>query len=76
MGKIMITVRTVDGGMQDWLEDLQFLSRLRTLQSEGLEGKELIHALVSDDWGAPPRSVRIHGQDASGQSFSVEIPYR
>lgn len=74
MGTVTVTVRTVDGGMQEWFEDLQFLGRLRTLQAEGLDGKELIHALVSDDWGAPPRSVQIHGQDAGGHSFSVEIP--
>ncbi|TFW27758.1 hypothetical protein [Massilia horti] len=75
MSEINVSIRFVDGGLQEYAKDLDFLSRLHLLQSQGLAGKRLVHELISDDWGPPPRSVEVWGKDAKGQDFSIQIPY-
>ncbi len=48
---------------------------LKRLQAEGYAGRALIHELITDDWGAPPRFVEIVGKGASGDSISLRIAY-
>ena len=45
------SVGFVDGGKQDYEEDRTILARLLELKSQGLDGKRLIDALITDDWG-------------------------
>lgn len=75
MTEVHVSIRFVDGSLQDYEEDPLFLSRLRLLQSEGVAGKQLVHELISDDFGAPPSGVEIWGKDTDGQGFSVKISY-
>lgn len=71
---VTVEINTVDGGYQNYDEDDQFLNRLKSLQAQGYTGKELIHALISDDWGAPPLVVVIKWSK-NGQNFITNIPY-
>ena len=66
-----VSISFVDGSRQDFDEDDSFVQRLRSLQKQGLEGRELIDKLISDDWGPPPRFVTIHGPDVD-----LTIPYK
>jgi hypothetical protein len=75
MSTIKISIRLVDGGLQEFPESSEFLHKLRSLQSQGLTGKQLIHRLISDDWGAPPTVVEISGKDSDGKNFEIRIPY-
>jgi len=38
-------------------------------------GRELIQGLLSDDWGAPPRHLRIEVETGDGQTVRIFIPY-
>lgn len=38
-------------------------------------GKEFIHALIGDDFAAPPRYMRLLAVDTSGKQVSIAIPY-
>ena len=55
----MFTVRAhlVDGSLLDM--GSVSAAQLHRLQAEGYEGRALIHALLTDDWGAPPRFVEL-----------------
>ena len=50
-------------------------ARLLELQRDGREGRELIDALITDDWGAPPRYVELTGRDADGNPLRLVIQY-
>jgi hypothetical protein len=76
MRNVHISIRFVDGSFQEYEQGADFLSQITALQSQGVEGKALIHELISDDWSAPPRSVEVLGEDALGNEFSIVIPYR
>ncbi len=71
-----VTAWLVDGGLREWNEGPELLPRLRQLQAEGLEGERLIHALLTDDWGPPPRYVDIEGTQSDGSAFRIRIPYQ
>lgn len=71
---VTVEIRTVDGGYQKYKENDQFLNRLKSLQARGYTGKELIHTLIGDDWGAPPLVVVIKWSENS-QNFTENIPY-
>ena len=60
MRNFRISVRTVDGGVQDVTED---------------SGKELIHQLVSNDWAAPPTALEIVATTDDGQKVRITVPY-
>ena len=38
-------------------------------------GKELIHGMVSDDFGPPPISLQIEGKTEDGKTVRIGIPY-
>lgn len=75
MTEVHVSIRFIDGSLQDYQEGPDFLSKLRLLQSQGVVGKQLVHELISDDFGAPPRGVEVWGKDTDGQGFSIKIPY-
>ena len=72
---VQVSIRFVDGGFQEYSESSDFLSRLTELQNQGYEGRKLINALISDDWGAPPLSVQIKGKGPNGSEIDLQIPY-
>ncbi|MDF2094384.1 hypothetical protein P2G67_00170 [Fodinicurvata sp. CAU 1616] len=72
---VRITVYLVDGSLSKWHEGPDILRQLESLQSRGFSGKELVHALFTDDWGTPPVSVCISGTKPSGAAGQVTIPY-
>lgn len=73
---LRVTTRHVDGSMCEFDVGQELLDALRDLQAQGLEGKRLIHQLLTDDWAAPPVLVDITGIDDAGQVVEVRIPYR
>lgn len=38
-------------------------------------GKEIIHELLSDDWGPPPTCFVIQATSADGRQVTISIPY-
>jgi hypothetical protein len=38
-------------------------------------GKEMIHEMITDDWGAPPRSLVIEGTADDGKQVVISVPY-
>ncbi len=74
MSTITITVRHVDGSMSEFEMPGSLLADLRRLRGEGYEGRRLIHALLTDDWGPPPRFVDISGE-VDGRAVAERIPY-
>jgi hypothetical protein len=70
---VTISIHFIDGGFDQWTDSPALLTKLKSLRSRGLEGKALVHELISDDWAAPPKTVVIT-DDATGDE--VQIPYR
>jgi hypothetical protein len=56
---LKVSVRTVDGGLQEFDEPDSIFEKLSALRHDGYAGKKLIHTLLTDDWGPPPVGVRI-----------------
>ncbi|CAG9933275.1 hypothetical protein [Candidatus Nitrotoga arctica] len=75
MNAIQVSIRLVDGGMQEFTCGHELLHKLHSLQSQGLAGKQLIHRLITDDWGAPPVLVEIKDIGLNGESLAIRIPY-
>lgn len=71
---VTVEIRTVADGYQKYEESDQFLVRLKSLLASGYAGKELIHALISDDW-SPPLLVIVIEWSENGQNFKETIPY-
>ena len=72
---IHISISLVDGSLQEFDENDSFAERLCQLKNRGLEGKSLVHELITDDWGAPPLYVKIKGKTSKGQEINEHIPY-
>lgn len=51
MTSISVSIRMVDGSLSEFTADEGFLNKLCALQAQGLRGKQLIHVLLSNDWG-------------------------
>jgi len=72
---ITVSIRLVDGGLQEFREGPGFLERLRSLQARGVQGKALIEQLISDDWAAAPEVVIISGVADGEPIDDIVIPY-
>ena len=67
---VHVQILFADGSKSEFEEDVSMLLRLEQLKTSGLEGKQLIDQLISDDWGPPPKFVMlIHGES------EITIPY-
>ena len=75
MSSVKVEAKLVDGGAQDWVFGPEFLEKLKMLEAQGLAGKNLIHELLSDDWGAPPVIITISWAGADGRRVQRKIPY-
>lgn len=72
---IHVSIKLVDGGLQEITEDDRFISQLKILKNQGYGGKELIHQLITDDWSAPPVYIDINGTTSNGSVINIRIPY-
>jgi hypothetical protein len=68
---IKVLADLADGSQMRFTCD-HYLSKYKSLAVQGYEGNALVHALLTDDWGAPPLRVRIL---EDGLQVPV-IPYR
>lgn len=75
MNTIKVSIRLVDGRLQEFDENPAFLQKLYSLQSQGFTGKQLVHHLITDDWGSPPIVIEISGKDSDGKNIEIRIPY-
>lgn len=75
-GSVTVAVNLVDGSYTEWNEPLGILAKHDRLVHEGLSGKALIHALLSDDWGPPPVRVTLSCPGVDGKTIKIVIPYR
>ena len=73
--KVVVFAQLVDGSVMEYDADSDLLTRLKQLTNEGYEGKHLVHKLLTDDWGPPPRYVEIRECDSDGKSRNTRIPY-
>lgn len=72
---IKVETFLVDGSYMDWEEGPDFFARYTELVAQGYEGKQLIHHLVTDDWGPPPVRIRLSGSDLAGAPIDINIQY-
>lgn len=72
---LTVSVRTVDGGGQDWTEPDSLYAKLLSLRESGLKGRRLVDALLTDDWGPPPTGVSLKGELADGTLVDEYLPY-
>lgn len=75
MASLKAKAYLVDGGLMNIPLHESDLERLRSLQEQGLKGKALLHAFLTDDWGPPPLEVRVEGEDSEGDKVNIVIPY-
>ncbi|MGD0992877.1 MAG: hypothetical protein ABR998_10435 [Gemmatimonadales bacterium] len=72
---VNVEARLADGGAQDWVFGPEFLTKLAALDARGLTGKGLIEALLTDDWAAPPVTIKISWIRADGRRAVRTITY-
>lgn len=72
---VRVTASLVDGGAMDWTFGPNFLTRMERLSREGLTGKLLVDALITDDWAAPPSVVTVSWVDSDGRAGRRVILY-
>jgi hypothetical protein len=75
MASLKVVARLVDGGEQDLYAPPDLLRKLAAFEKQGLTGKHLVHALFTDDWGAPPQMIVITGSDSSGRRIHRVLEY-
>jgi hypothetical protein len=49
---VHVAVHLVDGGIQEWAASVDIVERIAEARSRGLEGKRLVHEVITDDWAA------------------------
>jgi hypothetical protein len=77
MSPMKLSIWHVDDSFQDFdLTPAEF-SKLRSLQSSGLKGKELVDAwgFGFEGSGAPPLKLEVKGLTPDGESVSERIVY-
>ena len=70
---LKVSVFLVNGGKSDWTVPDSFYRKLLSLRRSGLEGKPLVHELISDDLRPPPTFVTLTGQLEDGTKVKEEI---
>jgi len=73
--RITVSAQLADGRTRDFDVEPDFLQRLYALQLGGIQGKELIHALLTDDWTTPPVLVTVSGIAPDGERVDINIRY-
>lgn len=73
--KVVVFAQLVDGSVREYEAGAELPTQLRNLRSKGFEGKQLIHKLITDDWGPPPRFLEIKEYGEDGALSTTRIPY-
>ena len=68
---VTVVAGLINGDSQSF-EGEHYLRTYESLVGQGYAGKQLIHKLLTDDWAAPPRLVKI----MDGEKVVATIPYR
>lgn len=72
---ITVKVYLIDGSYNEWQAHPSIVQEHDELVRQGLGGKQLIHQLISDDWGPPPQRVVLTGLAGDGRRVEIVIPY-
>lgn len=64
---VKVSISLVNGSLQEYSEGDNFVSRLKLLQSQGYQGKALVHELISDDWGSSAKICSYKRNNFRGQ---------
>lgn len=75
-GSIKVKVNLVDGSLNEFNQPLGIIAKYDRLVHQGLQGKALIHELLTDDWGLPPVRVTLSFVSVDGKPIEIVIPYR
>jgi hypothetical protein len=59
----------------DWNVNDDLYARYKKAVESGLEGRDLVHELLTDDWAAPPRGIHITGTTADGETVDLMLDY-
>ena len=73
MSTLTLSISFVNGDGFEEVVDASILDKHDRFVAKGLRGKELIHALYTDDYGAPPRRLSVAGQAPDGTSVDINI---
>src|SRR5947209_17747703 len=65
--------RLVDGGAAEWPGSDSVYQKYREFRDIGIEWRALVDAFLTDDWAAPPTSVRIVGTLQDGAEVDETI---
>lgn len=57
MSDIIVSIRLIDGGFDEYTTGPGVLEKLKSLQQRGFSGRLLIENLITGDWGAQTTSV-------------------
>lgn len=74
MEPLKLIVRRIDGSSIESQLSASLFEQLRALKARGYSGKRIINELIADDWGPPPRLVKISGI-VDGSSVDEVIHY-
>ena len=72
---VKVKIYFVNNEFHFYDEDPEIIQELKELQHLGYKGKELINKLFTDDWGAPPKFVKIIGNDSKGNPVKIQLNY-
>jgi hypothetical protein len=73
---LTLSIPLVNGGaFPDRDVDDDLYEKYLSLREDGFEGKELIHELLTDDWGPPPTGIYLKGTLDDGTDVDLYIPY-
>ena len=70
MKPVAVTVRKVNNEVDKQQHGLELAAKYTRLAAQGLQGKHLIHELLTDDWDADPVTVTL-----SWAGKRIVIPY-
>lgn len=72
---VHVSLSTVDGGFQEWTKSDSFYRACISLREAGLNGKAIIQKMISKDWKAVPKGMRLSGTLEDGSSIDEYVSY-
>lgn len=59
---LYVFIQFVDGSSTSWDASDDLYARYKTAIASGLQGRSLVHEVLTDDWAAPPLGIHITGR--------------